>query len=117
MSFCHLRLNRLESDPVYALYIVESPDFDTEKRWTEIGKLYLDKSKVIYSFTISDGWKWHKVVPPWVYGLSDNERIKFLEDEYKDHGCGAWTMRIHHYATQFLQKNEYPEKHPRTNFT
>jgi hypothetical protein len=116
MSFCHLRLLRIKNDSVIAVYSVESPDFDSAHHWSKIGTLKILKSQETYSFENEGAFLDQKIIPPWVYGLNKDEQTGLMNGQFKDHGNGAWTMRIHHYASTFIKDNSYPERHPITFF-
>lgn len=116
MSLCHLRLIQTTEDSSEAAYRVESPDFDEGKEWKEIGQLRIQKTLGSYEFSPTGPWLNHRVIPPWVFGLSEDAREKLLQADYNKHGCGAWTMTIHHYASTFLKEKSYPPKHPEVFF-
>jgi hypothetical protein len=115
MSFCHLRLVRVQNDSATAVYLVESPDFDPAHQWSKIGTVRVFKSEGTYTFNNEGAFLDQKIVPPWLYGLSKDEQTRLLTGKFKDCGNGAWTMRVHHYASTFIKDNNYPERHPLTS--
>ena len=116
VSFCHVRLIRVQDDQIASIYSVESSDFDPDFLWTKIGKLKINKLERTYEFESEGEFLKHKIVPPWFYGLSREEQKKLSETQFKDHGFGSWTMRVHHYVTTFIEDEKYPEKHPLIHF-
>lgn len=117
MSLCHLRLVKSREDSSDVIYRVESPDFSDSENWQEIGQLKIQKNLGNYEFSQGGALLNHKIVPPWIYGLSEEQQETQLRNQYRDHGWGAWTMRIHHYASTFLEENSYPDNHPKGFFT
>ena len=116
MSFCHLRMIKTSDSSAEAVYRIESPDFDKDNEWGTIGQVRIQKALQSYESSWSGSWQDRHVVPPWIFGLSEDEQNRLLQTDYKGYDCGAWTMRIHFYATSFLKQNHYPQRHPEGYF-
>ncbi len=116
MSLAHIRLIQTRQDARTAEYTVESPDFCSPPRWQAIGKLVLQKAEKRYEFKPAAIWTENKAIPPEVYASEEAERTKLLASKYRGFGWGAWARIIHGYASQFLNSESYPEKHPPTFF-
>ncbi len=116
MSYCHVRLKRISDDTSIVTYSVESPDFETNGQWSEIGQIRISKQENRYDFQPSKLLRNHKMIPPWVYGLDEKKKEAALRNEYKNFAWGAWSMAINHYATSFLEKGVFPENHPPVYF-
>jgi hypothetical protein len=112
VSLVHIRLIHATEDETTAEYIVESPDFSKLSEWTQIGRLTLDKIAKRYEFKPADVWSESNALPPEIYGYHENERAALLASKYRGFGWGAWARIIHGYASQFLQSEVYPERHP-----
>lgn len=112
MSLSHVRLMRSARSGDEIEYKVQSPDFDTEGKWADIGRLKLIVKANDYVFEPFLPITARKFLPPSIYKLPEAERQRLLATEFKDFGWGAWAMTIHHYAVTLLRSGEFPEHHP-----
>lgn len=112
MSLVHMRLKLALSDSNVAEYDVESIDFNDEMNWEKICVIRINKNRKDYEFEFHDKLKNDNILPPTIYGLSEDERALLLKTRYKDFGYGAWSMRIHHWVNNLIQQNHYPAKYP-----
>lgn len=112
MSLSHVRLLRVDKGSDVIEYNVQSPDFQSSGEWTSIGRLRLIVSAADYEFEPFLPTRAKKMLPPYIYKLSEGERRRLLESDFKNFGWGAWAMTIHHYAQTLLDRGEFPEHHP-----
>jgi hypothetical protein len=112
MSLSHIRLLRVDKGSDVIEYKVQSPDFESSGKWTDIGRLRLIVAAGDYEFEPFLPMRGKKMLPPHIYKLSEAERQCLLEGEFKDFGWGSWAMTIHHYAQTLLKGGEFPEHHP-----
>jgi hypothetical protein len=112
MSLAHIRLIQTRQDAETTEYNVESPDFTKPSEWQPIGWLVLNKPAKRYEFKPAAIWTENKALPPEVYACDESERAKLLASKYRGFGWGAWAAIINGYASQFLNTENYPEKHP-----
>lgn len=112
MSYCHLRLVLSYATTCEANYSVQSPDFNSARQWKEIGTLRIDRSARSYQFEQNSTLLERHFIPPWLYGLSEDERKQRIAQDFNQHGYGAWAMAIHQYATKLIEQGGFPEIHP-----
>jgi hypothetical protein len=112
MSLAHVRLVKVAESSDVVEYKVQSPDFDSSGKWADIGRLRLFASAAEYEFDPFLPTSVQKLLPPSIYKLSEAERQRLLDGEFKDFGWGAWAMTIHHYAETLLRNGKFPERHP-----
>ena len=94
MSFAHIRLKKVREDEREVSYVALSPDFNDAHEWQEVARLVVSRTQNTHTFVPQNAWSDQKVVPPYVYGLSEPEMREALSSEFAGYGYGAWTGRI-----------------------
>ena len=119
MSYCHIRFLRRSLNDKFAEYSVESFDFHDDHEWHQIGRLSLDREQKQYDFIPAQIWLDVKALHPHLFSIAENERKRIYESELKakGYGWGAWAMRIHHWANDFLTEDSFPEIFPDVMFS
>jgi hypothetical protein len=112
MSLTHIRLNRIPDTNEIVSYRVESPDFNDQREWEDLGILNISRTMKNYKFIESNLAKESKLIPPMIYGLTLEKRNQLLNVKYSNYGWGAWSMCIHHWAVSFIRDNNYPDQYP-----
>ncbi len=112
MSLVHLKAKQIENDNFVVTYSIESIDFNERMDWEEIGRLKIDKETKKYEFVSTGSCKDIKFVPIFLYDLDENQQKVLLKSKFKDYCCGAWSLRVHHWANTFINKNHFPETYP-----
>lgn len=112
MSLVHLKLKQTKIDDSFVEYDVESIDFNQEMEWEIIGKIVIDKAGKKYNFTVCDRYKDKKIVPPFLYSKSEDERKVLLDTKYKGFGYGAWSLRIDHWINSLIEQDIFPTNYP-----
>lgn len=110
MSFAHVRLSKIFEDAAVVRYLVASPDFEGSGRWQEVAEVVIEKQSRTYSFSVKGLWEHEKVVPPYVYGLTEDAMAKELAGKYGGHGYGAWTGRIYSHIRTLISSKNFPEQ-------
>jgi hypothetical protein len=109
MSLASIQLQRVRDGDGDVRYRVLSSDFSQDHSWEEIGQLTIDRAAKKFAFQCTNAWTNERVVPPWVYGLPEDEMNAALAGEFKGFGYGAWTGRILSIARRLMKSGEYPE--------
>lgn len=109
MSFAHIRLKKISEDRDNITYAALSPDFNDLSEWQEVARVAIDRAGGTHEFLPINAWAHLKVVPPYVYGLNEDERRKILSSEFIDYRCGAWTGRIWSLIYRMQASNSFPE--------
>jgi hypothetical protein len=94
VSFAHIRLEKTGESEKCIIYSALSSDFNEAHEWQEVAELIVDRARGTHTFSLRNVWLGKKVVPPYVYGLSEEKRRHALSHEFTEHGYGAWTGRI-----------------------
>ena len=110
MSFAHTLLKKVKETPTDVTYFVLSPDFNDAHAWEEVAEIVVSRTAGTHTFSPRNAWLKEKVVPPYVYGLSEVEREKALSTEFAGHGCGAWTGRILSRLHRMQETGEFPDE-------
>lgn len=108
MSRVHLSFIRVGFTDVIAQYRVETPDFNDAGTLEEIGRLEIDRINRTYEFTPTNIWVGYRFVPPWVYGLSADERQRLLATQFNGYEAGGWTASIHRRVCEMIGNDRYP---------
>lgn len=112
MSFAHIRLKKLKEDKGEVLYVALSPDFNDAHEWQEVAQLVVSRTQNTHTFVPCGTWSGQKVVPPYVYGLSEPEIREALSSEFAGYGYGAWTGRIQSQVRRMQDSGVYPDESP-----
>jgi hypothetical protein len=112
MSFAHIRLMKLKEDEHDIFYVALSPDFNDAREWQEVARLVVSRRHCTHDFMTSGAWSDKKVVPPYVYGLSEKEREAVLASKFHGAGYGAWTGRILSQVRRMQESGTYPDETP-----
>ncbi len=112
MTFCHIQLIKINENNTSVTYAAISPDFNDKFSDEKMADIILDKKQNNYEFIPGEKWVSEKTLPPMYFSLPVERQKELIENEYKGYGNGAWTMRIHHWISQFLQRGVFPDKHP-----
>lgn len=94
------------------MYAALSPDFNDAHEWQEVAQIIVSQTQDTHAFVPSQVWSDKKVVPPYVYGLSEPEMREALSSEFADHGYGAWTGHILSQVRKMQESGVYPEESP-----
>lgn len=89
-------------------YSVESPDFSEDGTSLPIGRVKLDKVRKSFEFWPDGELLDKQVIPPYVYELSEAERLHLLRSKYHGYQYGGWTSRIARVARRLLNEGVYP---------
>ena len=112
MTLCHIYLKKVKEHKDTVIYSAFSPDFNDTFEYEKMADVIINKSLKTYEFKPGKKWLSSKTLPPNFYSYSIEKRDELLENEYKGHGSGAWTMRIHRWVSQFLEEDDFPERFP-----
>lgn len=112
MSFAHIRLKKLREDGREVSYVALSPDFNDAHEWQEVARLTVSRTQNTHTFVPQNAWADQKVVPPYVYGLSEPEMREALSSEFAGYGYGAWTGRILSQVRRMQESGTYPDESP-----
>lgn len=112
MSFAHIRLVKLKEDEDEVLYVAQSPDFNDAHEWQEVAQLTVSRTEGTHMFIPCNAWLGQKVVPPYVYGLSESAMREALSSEFSGYGYGAWTGRILSQVRRMQESGIYPDESP-----
>ncbi|WP_143684916.1 hypothetical protein [Variovorax sp. KK3] len=93
-------------------FVVLSPDFNDAHEWQEIASLSVSRTQNTHVLAPKNAWADQKVVPPYVYGLSEPEMRKVLSSEFTGYGYGAWTGRIWSQIRKMQESGIYPDEAP-----
>lgn len=110
MSFAHIRLKKLKDNEDAISYVALSPDFNDAHEWREVAQLIISRAQNTHTFVPCNAWSDQKVVPPYVYGLSEPETREALSSEFAGYGYGAWTGRIMSLVRRMQESGVYPEE-------
>jgi hypothetical protein len=112
MGVSHVKLIRVRNEDILVEYIVQSFDFSPSGEWEQIGRLLINKQDKTYEFLPSKIWMDYKALPPSIFYLEKAERDLLLQTQYKDYGWELGALRIHHWATSFIDENSFPPCFP-----
>jgi hypothetical protein len=104
MSRVHIDYELIKETSDIVEYSVMSPDFNDKFELEKIGILIIDKINRIYTFHPHNKWSGENVMPPYVYALPEEERIKLVNTRYANARFGAWTARIDRMAKMLMEK-------------
>jgi hypothetical protein len=111
MSFTYVRLIQIKNDTTHAEYIITSVDFNSRGEWEPVGQILINKKDKTYEFQPSRSID-AKIIPPTFFALSKAEREILLGTKYKDFGWSVGSLRVHHWATAFIEEGFFPECFP-----
>jgi hypothetical protein len=112
MGISHVKLTQVRNEDILVEYIVQSFDFNPLGEWEQIGRLLINKQEKTYEFLPSKIWTDYKAIPPSIFYLEKTERDLLLQTQYKDYGWELGALRIHHWATSFIDENFFPLQFP-----
>jgi len=112
MSLVHMYLKRTMDTDDFVEYRVVCGDVSASGEWREVAKIGIDKHAGTYDFNPINDWLREKVLPPKLYALDQAEFKLICERDYKGYGWGAWTCRIHEWATRLIKEGNFPEQAP-----
>lgn len=106
MSRVHLEYELIKETSDIMEYSVMSPDFNEKFEFEKVGILIIDKISGTYTFDPQNKWSEENVMPPYVYALPEEERIKLVNTRYANARFGAWTARIDRMAKMLMEKRD-----------
>lgn len=109
MSRVHLSFIKVELTDVIARYRVETADFNDAGMPEEIGYVEIDRTNRTYQFTPTNIWVNYRFVPPWVYGLNNDEQQRLLTTQFNGYEAGGWTASIHRRVCEMIGNDRYPQ--------
>ena len=112
MSLAHIRLKKVKEDDKDVVYAVLSFDFNDAHEWEQIAEVVVSRTQGTHIFSLRNAWLGEKVVPPYVYGLSEEERQSVLSSKFAGHGYGAWTGRILLQVRRMQDAGYFPDESP-----
>jgi hypothetical protein len=112
MSFAHLRFKKSRENRDDIVYSVLSPDFSDNGEWQEIAEVAISRTQSTHTFSPRNCWTNEKIIPPYIYGLSEEERQKILASQFIGYGFGAWTGRILSQVRRMQVTGNFPDEIP-----
>lgn len=111
MSRIHIYfIKEIESDR-YAIYRVESSDFNDNHINEPIARITINRDSKNYDFEPLGKLSRVKVVPPFVFDLPDSECEKILREQYADgYYYGGWTARMANVVRRILDSGIFPDE-------
>lgn len=113
MTLCHIQLRKINEDDSSVTYAAITPDFNDEFMKEKMAEIIVRKGLNTYEFIPGEKWKSGKTLPPLFFSFPEEKQNEMLENEYKGYANGAWTMRIHRWISNFLQKGIFPDRFPK----
>ncbi len=108
MSRVHLLFINLGDTGTSINYRIETPDFNDEGKLEEIGLIKIDRINKTYEFTPTNIWINYRFIPPWFFGLANEEQKQLLETKFKGYEAGGWTASIHRRVIEMIENNKFP---------
>jgi hypothetical protein len=110
MSIPHIMLVKRHRTGAGIEYGVECRDFNADGRWDVVGSVVLMPAEDIYQFQPTAIWRKKRVLPPYLYGLEQRERVAEIHREYRGYGFGAWGEAVHQCAIALMREHLYPQR-------
>lgn len=113
MSLVHMKMKCIHIDAQTVEYSIESCDFNDDMNWEKLCIVEIDLGNNSYRHRFVGRFNEEKIIPPYIYGLNEDEQAKQIETRYAGFGYGAWSMRINNWITQFIHERVFPEEYPK----
>jgi hypothetical protein len=108
MSRVHIRFRKEQDLDDSVIYRVDSSDFSDVGNWEPIARITVNKIQSTYKFEPLGCFLNFKVVPPFVYDMSESERSFTLHENYKEFSYGGWTSRMAKMIRPMIANNNFP---------
>lgn len=111
MSRVHIYFIKEIESGCCATYRVESSDLNDNHISEPIARITINRDSKSYDFEPLGKFSLVKVVPPFVFDLSDSQCEKILREQYADgYYYGGWTGRMANMVRRILDSGIFPDE-------